>query len=245
MDRARQTLTLLAVDDEHNIVRLLTDNFTHEGFQVLGAANCDEADAILTVHTPQAILMDWNLPGISGVQYIKRLRRNDRTSRAAILMLSARSSDLDVCEALENGADDYIRKPFSVPEVIKRVRAVMRRRGLGPTCLTPPKASQYDANTVLVYGPLVLDEAAHRVTVEGISIDIGATELRLLATLIRSPGRLLSRHQLLENVWGFQKIVELRTVDVHISRLRFTLAEIGINHCIETVRNEGYRLRSP
>jgi two-component system, OmpR family, phosphate regulon response regulator PhoB len=236
--------TLLVVDDERNIVRLLSDNFAYAGFRVYGAGNCDEAEHVLDDVTPDVVLMDWNLPGMSGVQYIKKLRRSSTTAQTAILMVSARSSDLDVCEALESGADDYIRKPFSIAEVIKRVKAVLRQRSPGlMRAAEPADASSPKGPQRLQYGYLEVDEAAQRVYLKSEAIDLGATELRILTALMRAPGRLMTRDQLRAQAWGRQHDVESRTVDVHISRLRVSLGNAGVAPCIETVRNEGYRLR--
>jgi two-component system, OmpR family, phosphate regulon response regulator PhoB len=219
---------VLIVEDEPDIAELVAVNLRHNGFTPVwaedGAGAQLEIDAVL----PDVILLDWMLPGQSGVALARRWRADPRTKAVPILMITARGDEPDKVAGLDAGADDYITKPFSTQELLARIRAVLRRRA-------PEQAS--DSVTV---GGLVLDAAAHRVTWEGHPLRLGPTEFKLLNYLMHHPERVHSRAQLLDKVWGDHVFIEERTVDVHVKRLREALGPGGA--LVETVRGAGYRL---
>ena len=222
---------VLVVEDEPAIAELVSVNLRHNGFQPVwaedGVAAQRELDAVL----PDVILLDWMLPGQSGLALARKWRGDGRTRGVPILMLTARGDEPDKVAGLDAGADDYITKPFSTQELLARIRAVLRRRA-------PEQAS--DSVTV---GELALDPATHRVTWRGAALKIGPTEFKLLHYLMRHPERVHSRSQLLDKVWGDHVFIEERTVDVHVKRLREALGAAGA--MIETVRGAGYRLAAP
>jgi two-component system, OmpR family, phosphate regulon response regulator PhoB len=219
---------VLIVEDEPSIAELVSVNLRHNGFQPVwaedGVAAQRELDAVL----PDAILLDWMLPGQSGLALARKWRGDARTKTVPILMLTARGDEPDKVAGLDAGADDYITKPFSTQELLARIRAVLRRRA-------PEQASE----TVTI-GDLALDAATHRVTWRGHSLKVGPTEFKLLHHLMKHPERVHSRSQLLDKVWGDHVFIEERTVDVHVKRLREALG--GAGAMIETVRGAGYRL---
>lgn len=219
---------ILIVEDEPDIAELVAVNLRHNGFTPVwaedGAGAQLEIDAVL----PDAILLDWMLPGQSGLALARRWRADPRTKAIPILMITARGDEPDKVAGLDSGADDYITKPFSTQELLARIRAVLRRRA-------PEQAS--DSVTV---GPLVLDAAAYRVTWDGQPVRLGPTEFKLLNYLMHHPERVHSRAQLLDKVWGDHVFIEERTVDVHVKRLREALGPGGA--LLETVRGAGYRL---
>ena len=210
------------------MAQLLCINLRHHGFTAVWAEDAQAAQRELDAALPDAILLDWMLPGQSGLQLAKKWRSASRTQSVPILMLTARGEELDKVAGLEAGADDYITKPFSVKELLARIRAVLRRRAPDPA-----------AATVQV-GELVLDTAEHRVTYQGAPIKLGPTEFKLLKFLMHHPQRVHSRGQLLDKVWGDHAYIEERTVDVHVKRLREALGPAG--GMIETVRGIGYRI---
>ena len=218
---------VLVVEDEPSIAELVSVNLRHNGFQPVwaedGAAAQRELDAVL----PDVILLDWMLPGQSGLALARKWRGDSRTKAVPILMLTARGDEPDKVAGLDAGADDYITKPFSTQELLARIRAVLRRRA-------PEQASE-----VAAIGELVLDAATHRVTWHGRLLKIGPTEFKLLNYLMKHPERVHSRSQLLDKVWGDHVFIEERTVDVHVKRLRESLGTAGA--LIETVRGAGYR----
>lgn len=222
--------TILVVEDEADLAVLLRYNLEAEGFRVATAASGDEAVERIRDGVPDLILLDWMLPGISGVEFARRLRSDKRTKAIPIIMLTARSEEQDKLTGLETGADDYITKPFSPRELNARVKAVLRRR-----------APQMTDDMVQV-GGLRLDPASHRVTGNSTPVDLGPTEFRLLHFLMTHPERVHSRTQLLDQVWGDHVFVEERTVDVHIRRLRKALEPTELDRLIQTVRGTGYRL---
>jgi len=225
--------TILVVEDEPAIAELLSVNLGFAGHKVLVAENAEVAQSIVEGQLPDLILLDWMLPGMSGVRYARKLRADERTKEIPIIMLTARTDEGDKVEGLETGADDYITKPFSPKELMARIKAVMRRR-----------APQLTNDTVEI-GGLRLDPATHRLwgTVDGqaVALDLGPTEFRLLHFFMTHAERVHSRAQLLDQVWGDHVFVEERTVDVHIRRLRKALEPTGHDRLIETVRGSGYR----
>ncbi|MGH8654319.1 MAG: phosphate regulon transcriptional regulator PhoB [Gammaproteobacteria bacterium] len=221
--------TILVVDDEPAIRQMLGFALSNEGYKCEEAGNTEEAQAILTQQLPELILLDWMLPGISGVDFARRLKRNPSTREVPIIMLTAKGEEADRIKGLEVGADDYVTKPFSTKELIARIRAVLRRA-------TPRQAE----GAVEVDG-LRVDTETHRVTVTGNPLELSPTEFRLLHFFVTHPERVHTRPQLLDRVWGDNVYIEERTVDVHIRRLRKILAPHGYDRLIQTVRSIGYR----
>jgi two-component system phosphate regulon response regulator PhoB len=226
------TPTILVVEDEPAIQELLAVNLKHNGFHVVRAGSAEEAESAIRATLPDLLILDWMLPGQSGVSLAKRLRGSDRTRDLPIIMLTARVHEEDKVLGLEAGADDYITKPFSPKELVARVRAVLRRR-------TP-----HLAGDVVEVGTLSLNPATHRVIAAGQPVELGPTEFRLLLFFMSHTERVYSRAQLLDEVWGDHVFIEERTVDVHIRRLRAALEPTGEDSRIETVRGAGYRFRS-
>jgi two-component system phosphate regulon response regulator PhoB len=220
---------ILLVEDEPAIQELLAFNVTQCGFQAIQASDASSALAQIGRELPDMILLDWMLPGISGVELARRLRADQRTRNIPIIMLTARTDERDKVLGLESGADDYITKPFSPRELMARIRAVLRRR-------TPEMSDE----TVSVQG-LELSPATHRVTANGEHIELGPTEFRLLHFFMTHAERVYSRSQLLDQVWGDHVFVEERTVDVHIRRLRQALEPSSMDRLVQTVRGSGYR----
>lgn len=222
------TANILLVEDEPAIQELLAFNIKQCGFRPVIAADATAAIAHVNNELPDLILLDWMLPGLSGIELAKRWRADARTKNIPIIMLTARTDEHDKVNGLESGADDYITKPFSPRELMARIRAVLRRRA--------PNMSDETVN----YGILQLSPSTHRVSVGGKSIDLGPTEFRLLHFFMTHTERVYSRSQLLDHVWGDHVFVEERTVDVHIRRLRQSL-EPECDGYIQTIRGSGYR----
>lgn len=222
--------TILVVEDEPGIQEVLKFNLGVQGHHVMVAADAEAAMTLLRGALPDLILLDWMLPGMSGIEFAKRLRADGRMKEIPVIMLTARAEERDKVLGLDTGADDYITKPFSPRELMARIKAVLRRR-----------APQMTEDVVEVAG-LRLDPMSHRVYGEGRPLDLGPTEFRLLHFLMTHPERVYSRSQLLDQVWGDHVFVEERTVDVHIRRLRGALEPTGHDHLIQTVRGAGYRL---
>lgn len=222
--------TILVVEDEPAIRELLKVNLVDAGYEVEEAPDAEVAQATLTRELPDLVLLDWMLPGKSGLALARQLRGSTRTRDLPIIMLTARSDEADKIAGLEAWVDDYVTKPFSPRELKARIKSVLRRRA--------PEAAQ----EALEVGPLRLDPLAHRVTASGDEVALGPTEFRLLAFLMARPDRVHSRVQLLDMVWGDHVYIEERTVDVHIRRLRVALEQSGSDRMIETVRGSGYRL---
>ncbi|HEY8070006.1 MAG TPA: phosphate regulon transcriptional regulator PhoB [Burkholderiales bacterium] len=224
--------TVLIVEDEPAILELIAVNLEHSGFETLRAKSAEEATRLLGDILPDLVLLDWMLPGQSGLALARRLRGDTRTKEMPLIFLTARADEPDKLAGLESGADDYITKPFSTKELVARIRAVLRR-----------KKPQHGELPVEI-GGLRLDPAAHRVTGNGQALSFGPTEFRLLHYLMTHPNRVYSRTQLLDEVWGDHVFIEERTVDVHIRRLRQGLTPSGHDVLIETVRGSGYALRA-
>ncbi|MCA0450711.1 MAG: phosphate regulon transcriptional regulator PhoB [Proteobacteria bacterium] len=221
---------LTVVEDEAALVELLRYNFEKEGFRVSTATDGEAALVTIAESKPDLVILDWMLPHVSGLEVCRQLRRKSETRDLPIIMLTARGEEADRVRGLEVGADDYVAKPFSPSELIARVRAVLRR------------AKPSSAQDLLTFGGLVMDLSAHRVLRDGRSIHLGPTEFRLLRFLLERPGRVYSREQLLDAVWGRDIYVEPRTVDVHIRRLRKAINAPGEFDLIRTVRSAGYAL---
>jgi len=224
---------ILVVEDEPAIRELLRVNLVDAGYEVQEASDAESAQGLLNAALPDLLLLDWMLPGQSGLAWAKRLRADNRTRDIPIIMVTARSEESDRVAGLEAWVDDYVTKPFSPRELKARIKSVLRRRA--------PEAAQ----EALSVGPLKLDPVTHRVTVNDDTVIMGPTEFRLLRYLISRPERVHSRAQLLDQVWGDHVYIEERTVDVHIRRLRVALEPFGAADLIETVRGSGYRLAAP
>jgi two-component system phosphate regulon response regulator PhoB len=224
---------ILVVEDESAIAELISINLRHAGFEVTLAADAEQAQAAVDQVLPHLVILDWMLPGKSGHALARQWRLEARTRDLPLVMLTARADEADKVSGLDMGADDYITKPFSVNELLARIRALLRRRS--PDAL----------DSIVEVGALSLNPATHRVVGNGREVKIGATEFKLLHFLMSHPERVHSRTQLLDRVWGDHVFIEERTVDVHIKRLRETLATVDCQHMIETVRGAGYRLARP
>ena len=219
---------VLIVEDEAALSELLRYNLEAEGFTVAHAASGDDAEMLIVEEKPDLVVLDWMLPSISGIELCRRWRSRSETKSIPILMLTARGEEADRVRGLAIGADDYVVKPFSLPELMARVRALLRRSA-------PARVAD-----VLSAGDIALDRTAHRVTRGPREINLGPTEFKLLEFLMESPGRVLSRGQLLDGVWGRDAFVDERTVDVHIGRLRKSLIRGRESDPIRTVRGSGY-----
>jgi len=222
--------TVLIVEDEAPLVTMLRYNLEKEGFQVSEASDGEEALVQIAERKPDIVLLDWMLPLVSGIEVCRRLRRSPETRALPVVMLTARGEEGDRVRGLDSGADDYVVKPFSLSELVARLRAVIRR------------AQPSSADEVLHFADVTMDLAAHRVLRAGKPIHLGPTEYRLLRHLLRYPGRVFSREQLLDAVWGHDVYVEARTVDVHIRRLRKALNMSGAADIVRTVRSAGYAI---
>ena len=224
--------SVLVVEDEPQIQELIAVNLEHFGHRVRRASSAEEAEAAIRAALPDVVVLDWMLPGESGLAFARRLRSDTRTRDLPILMLTARAMEQDKLSGLEAGADDYLTKPFSPKELAARIKAVLRRR-----------APQLSGDVVEMEG-LRLDPASHRVTAGDQRLQLSPAEFKLLHFLLTHPGRVYSRTQLLDQVWGDHVYIEERTVDVHIRRLRKALEPSGHDRLIDTVRGAGYGLRA-
>src|SRR5580692_691655 len=222
------TARILIVEDEEPLTLLLRYNLEAEGYAVDVAARGDDAEVTLKENPPDLIVLDWMLPGLSGIELCRRLRARTETERLPIIMLTARGEESERVRGLATGADDYIVKPFSVPELLARIRALLRRAKPGRVA------------TVLSVSDLELDRETRRVSRGGREVHLGPTEFRLLEFLMQSPGRVFSREQLLDGVWGRDVYIDERTVDVHVGRLRRALNRGRASDPIRTVRGTGY-----
>jgi len=220
---------LLLVEDDRQLAELVRFHFDRAGYQVTRTGDGEEALILAEEVQPDLVILDWMIEGISGIEVCRRLRRRQQTASLPIIMLTARGEESDRVRGLETGADDYLTKPFSPKELVARAGAVLRRS-------RPALAAE-----TLEYSGIEMDLAAHRVRREGKAVQLGPTEYRLLRHFLEKPGRVFSRQQLLETVWPHSEDIELRTVDVHIRRLRLALGEPDI---IRTVRSAGYALDS-
>jgi two-component system phosphate regulon response regulator PhoB len=221
--------TILVVEDEPAIQELITLNLEQSGYSPLRANDAEQAIELVRDELPDLVLLDWMLPGMSGIEFARRLRADRRTQDVPIIMLTARAEEHDKLSGLETGADDYITKPFSPRELNARIRALLRRR-----------APQTTDDIVEASG-LKLDPVSHRVSGNGKPLTLGPTEFRLLHFMMTHPERVYSRAQLLDHVWGDHVFVEERTVDVHVRRLRKALEQTDHDRLIDTVRGAGYR----
>ncbi|GGG98659.1 MAG TPA: phosphate regulon transcriptional regulatory protein PhoB [Oceanicaulis sp.] len=223
---------VLVVEDEDALAELLQYNLKKEGFRVTVAADGEEAMILVEERQPDIILLDWMLPRVSGIEVCRRLRGRQETRNIPIIMLTARGEEADRIRGLDTGADDYIIKPFLMNELFARVRAILRRIRPGL------------ADDKVVVGEITIDRVAHRVSRAGRDIHLGPTEFRLLDYFMQHPGRVFSREQLLDAVWGSDVYVEARTVDVHVGRLRKALNNGHEIDPIRTVRSAGYALNA-
>ncbi len=224
--------SILIVEDELVTQRLIAASLERSGYKVIRAPSVSQAEAAIREVLPDLMLLDWILPGRTGVSFLRQLRNERRTKQIPIIMLTGRTEEFDKVTGLEAGADDYLTKPFSHRELLARIRAVVRRRA--PLLGDEP----------IEFGDLKLDPAAHRVSTGSGKLNLWATEFRLLHFLMTHPDRVYSRGQLLDEVWGDHVFVEDRTVDVHIRRLRQALQPSGHQQMIETVRGAGYCFRA-
>lgn len=223
------TMHILLVEDEAAIREMMRMALERAGYVISEAVDAAQAESLLCDKLPDLVLLDWMLPGMSGIELARRLRRDDYTRDLPIIMLTARSEEDDRIRGLESGADDYITKPFSPRELIARIKAVMRR--------SKPEVEE----GLLQFGELQLDTHSHRVSANGQVLEIGPTEFRLLQFFMSHPERVYTRSQLLDHVWSRGAIVEERTVDVHIRRLRKALEGESYDNLVQTVRGAGYR----
>ncbi len=221
---------ILVVEDETAIQELIALNLSQAGHEATPVGDAQEALERVRDSLPDLVLVDWMLPGMSGVDLVRRLRANERTRSVPIIMLTARVEEADKLLGLESGADDYITKPFSIRELNARIKAVLRRR-----------APQMTEDLAQFKG-LTLDPGTHRVSAQGTEVDLGPTEFKLLHFFMTHPERVYSRTQILDHVWGDHVFIEERTVDVHIRRLRAALEPSGTDQLLQTVRGSGYRL---
>jgi two-component system, OmpR family, phosphate regulon response regulator PhoB len=221
---------VLLVEDEPAQREILRYNLASEGYEVTMAENGDDALLLADEVKPDLVLLDWMLPGVSGIEVLRRMKASRQTAEIPVIMLSARSEEMDRVRGLETGADDYMIKPYSVSELMARIRTQLRR--------TRPVS----VGERLEFDDIVLDGETHRVTRGGVELKLGPTEFRLLATLMEKPGRVWSREQLLDRVWGRDVYVDTRTVDVHVGRLRKSLSRSGGSDPLRTVRGTGYAL---
>lgn len=224
---------VLIVEDEAPLVTLLRYNLEKEGFSVCEAGDGEEALMQIAERNPDLVLLDWMLPLVSGIEVCRRIRRSPETRALPVIILTARGEEADRVRGLDSGADDYVAKPFSPSELVARLRAVLRRAHPG------------SAEEVLRFADVELDITGHRVSRAGKPVHLGPTEFRLLRYLMMHPGRVFSREQLLDAVWGHDVYVEARTVDVHIRRLRKALNADADGDIVRTVRSAGYALDRP
>ena len=221
---------VLIVEDEPAQREVLSYNLTAEGFRTSTAADGEEGLLMVAEDPPDVMVLDWMLPRVTGIEVCRRVKIDPQTRDIAIIMLSARSEDVDKVRGLETGADDYVTKPYSVTELMARVRSQLRR-------VRPTTVGQ-----VLTFEDIALDAETHRVSRAGGEVKLGPTEFRLLSTFMEKPGRVWSREQLLDRVWGRDIYVDTRTVDVHVGRLRKALTATGGDDPVRTVRGAGYAL---
>ncbi len=219
---------ILIVEDERAIREMIAFHLSRAGYDTLEAEDCREARQLLADERPELALIDWMLPDMSGLELTRLLKRDKEFEDLAVIMLTARADEHDKVTGLEGGADDYVTKPFSPRELLARIKAVLRRSGSVE-------------GEIVTSGDIELDAAAHRVSVKGREVHLGPTEYRLLKFLMTHAGRVYSRNQLLDRVWGANVYVEERTVDVHVRRLRKALTAHSAEHYIQTVRGAGYR----
>jgi len=221
--------TILVVDDEHAIRTMLSVALEAAGYNVLQAENAKQAHGTIIDRRPDLVLLDWMMPGTTGLELLRRLRRDELTAKLPIIMLTAKAAEDSKISGLDAGADDYIPKPFSPRELISRVKALLRRVG------------HEELTEAIVVGDLLFDPLGHRVSILGQSISLGPTEYRLLQFFLTHQERVYSRDQILDYVWGGNVYLDERTVDVHIRRLRKAISVAGHENYVQTVRGAGYR----
>lgn len=232
-DEKKLPRTVLIADDEKDIVDLVDYNLTREGFHVLAAANGLESLKMIKKNRPDIVILDWMMPEMDGLEVCRRLRQDPDTSRIPVIMLTARTETLDKVLGLEMGADDYLTKPFHIRELVARIHALLRRSIAN---------DREDPSLILTYRGIRVDLRSYRITVDDRPIELTPREIKLLAFLMRHPGRVYSRDQLLDYVWGDETFVEPRTVDVHVSRLRALIEKDKDKPAyIFTVRGIGYK----
>ncbi|MCC5809622.1 MAG: phosphate regulon transcriptional regulator PhoB [Ectothiorhodospiraceae bacterium] len=223
---------ILIIEDEAAIREMVEMSLSAVGYQVIQAESGEEGFSMLNEHVPDLILLDWMLPGMSGIDFARRIKKDPLCSEIPVIMLTARGEEEDKVRGLDSGADDFVTKPFSPRELASRIKAVLRR------------ASPMSSEEVVEVDGLKLDPLSHRVTANEDKVDMGPTEFRLLHFFMTHPERVFTRGQLLDNVWGTNVYVEERTVDVHIRRLRKSIAGSGHDRLVQTVRGAGYRFSS-
>ncbi len=221
---------ILIIEDEKSIRDMLTLALEKQDYKVHSAETVAKAREIMASESIHLALVDWMLPGGSGLEFVRSLRKNPLYRNLPVIMLTARTEEHDITAGLDAGADDYITKPFSPRELQSRIKALLRR------------SSDFQADTKLTLGPLELDSAAHRLSASGFEVPLGHTEFKLMSFLMQNPDKVFSRSQLLDHVWGTGTFIEERTVDVHILRLRKSLKPFGAESMLDTVRGAGYRL---
>jgi len=221
---------ILIVEDEEPIRDMISLSLDKEGHFPHGADSVSQARQLLGEISINLAIVDWMLPGGSGLEFVRSLRKNELYANLPVIMLTARTEESDITAGLDAGADDYVTKPFSPRELHSRIKALLRR------------SQDFNTDTKITIGPLVLDPAAHRVTVDDEEVPLGHTEFKLISFLMNNPDRVYSRSQLLDHVWGTGTFIEERTVDVHILRLRKSLKPFDADAAIDTVRGAGYRL---
>jgi two-component system phosphate regulon response regulator PhoB len=224
---------ILIVEDDPPLAELLNWNMTQAGFETVLTSDGEEALLLIEEERPDLVILDWMIESLSGIEVCRRIRRMGEFATLPVIMLTARSAEDDRLRGLETGADDYVTKPFSPAELVMRVKAVLRR--------TRPAV----AGEILKVGGIAMDTSAYSVTRDGRPVELGPTEYRLLRYFLERPGRVLSRMQLLDGVWGRDRDIEIRTVDVHVRRLRAAINLDGQSDVIRTVRAAGYSLKAP
>lgn len=224
------TASILVVEDEPAIQELVAFSCGNSGFKVRRADSVTSAETAIRSELPDLVILDWMLPDRAGIEFLRELRKSERTRALPVIMLTAKGAESDRIAGLDSGADDYVVKPFSPRELVSRIRAVFRRK-------SPEKSGE-----TITYGPLTIDPSRHEVLANGQSVRMGLAEFKLLTFLAGHPERVFSRSQLLDNVWGDHVFIEERTVDVHILRLRKALTPMNAQSLVQTVRGLGYRL---
>ena len=232
MNNLPDNKSILVVDDEHAIREMICLALDQDNYHCIQAGNAHIAEELIREHQPDLILLDWMMPGISGVDFARKLRRNKDTNNIPIIMLTAKAEEEDMIRGLDSGIDDYLKKPFSTKELLARIRALLRR------------SMKIDTENLLSIKGLSLDTNSHRVLANNHTINLGPIEFKLLKFFMENPERVYSREQVLNNVWGDNIYVEERTVDVHIRRLRKALEPEDHDKLIQTVRGSGYRFSS-
>ena len=226
----RLSETILLVEDDKAIAEMVQGALERSGFHCDLALDASEAERLLASKRPALMLLDWMLPGISGIEFVRRMRREEAYRDLPVIMLTARSEEADRVAGFEAGVDDYLGKPFSVRELVARIHAVLRRVG-----------NENSSDRALEVDGLVLDPLSHRITADGEAVKVGPTEFRMLKFFMGHPERVFTRGQLLDHVWGSNVYLEERTVDVHIRRLRKALSKSGFDTMVQTVHGTGYR----